>query len=108
MDIARPFGVKYLKQKFNLKNSVEDLAWQTLQTAKELPTVPQKLNQLLDIMNANQARLTLKLKDQNKILYRLDQIVNRIMVTIILAAVSSAHQCLFREATETPPSITLE
>ena len=87
MDIARPFGVKYLKQKFNLKNSVEDLAWQTLQTAKELPTVPQKLNQLLDIMNANQARLTLKLKDQNKILYRLDQIVNRIMVTIILAAV---------------------
>ena len=87
MDIARPFGVKYLKQKFNLKNSVEDLAWQTLQTAKELPAVPQKLNQLLDIMNANQARLTLKLKDQNKILYRLDQIVNRIMVTIILAAV---------------------
>lgn len=87
MDIARPFGIKYLKQKFNLKNSVEDLAWQTLQTAKELPAVPQKLNQLLDIMNANQARLTLKLKDQNKILYRLDQIVNRIMVTIILAAV---------------------
>lgn len=87
MDIARPFGVKYLKQKFNLKNSVEDLALQTLQTAKELPAVPQKLNQLLDIMNANQARLTLKLKDQNKILYRLDQIVNRIMVTIILAAV---------------------
>ena len=87
MDIARPFGVKYLKQKFNLKNSVEDLAWQTLQTAKGLPAVPQKLNQLLDVMNANQARLTLKLKDQNKILYRLDQIVNRIMVTIILAAV---------------------
>lgn len=87
MDIARPFGVKYLKQKLNLKNSVEDLALQTLQTAKELPAVPQKLNQLLDIMNANQARLTLKLKDQNKILYRLDQIVNRIMVTIILAAV---------------------
>lgn len=107
MDIARPFGVKYLKQKFNLKNSVEDLAWQTLQTAKELPTVPQKLNQLLDIMNANQARLTLKLKDQNKILYRLDQIVNRIMVTIILAAVILGSSMLVQGSHENTPVYNL-
>lgn len=87
MDIARPFGMKYLKHKFNLRNAAEDLAWQTLQTTKELPTVPQKINQLLDLLNSNQARLTLKLKDQNRILYRIDQIVNRIMITIVLAAV---------------------
>ena len=107
MDIARPFGVKYLKQKINHKNAVEDLAWQTLQTAKELPTDPQKLNQLLDIMNANQARLTLKLKDQNKILYRLDQIVNRIMVTIILAAVILGSSMLVQGSHENTPVYNL-
>lgn len=87
LDIARPFGMKYLKHKFNLRNSIDDLAWQTLLTTKELPSVPQKFNQLLDLLNSNQARLTLKLKDQNRILYRIDQIVNRLMITIVLAAV---------------------
>lgn len=107
MNIARSFGIKYLKQKFNLKNSVEDLAWQTLQTAKEIPAVPQKFSQLLDILNSNQARLTLKLKDQNKILYRLDQIVNRIMVTIVLAAVILGSSMLVQGSHENTPVYNL-
>lgn len=87
LDIARPFGKQYFKKKFNLQHSLEDFGWQMLENVQITPALPQKLSQLLDIMNASQACLTLKFKDQNKLLYHLDQIVSRIMVTIILAAV---------------------
>lgn len=107
MDVARPFGEKYLKKRFNLRNSIEDLGWQMLTTAKEIPSMPQKISQLLDIMNASQARLTLKLKDQNKLMYRIDQVVNRIMVTIILAAVILGSSMLVQGSHEHSPVYNL-
>lgn len=103
MDVARPFGKQYLKRKFNWRSSLDDIEWQLYSNAKELPSMPQKIGQLLDIMNASQARLTLKLKDQNKIMYRIDQIVNRIMVTIILAAIILGSSMLVQGSHEHSP-----
>lgn len=107
MDVARPFGIDYLKKKFNLRNSFDDLALQTFGSIKDLPSMPQKISQLLDIMNSSQARLTLKLKDQNKLMYRIDQIVNRIMVTIILAAVILGSSMLVQGSREHSPVYNL-
>ena len=94
MDVARPFTKDYLKRKLNLKTEAENTLLTLAQIAKATPQLPIKLNQMLDILTQGQGRLTLKLKGQDRLLDRIEVIVNRIIITIILAAIIMSSSLL--------------
>jgi ubiquinone biosynthesis protein len=87
MDVARPFGRKYLQSKFNLKNEAEDALMNLTAAAKAVPQLPIKVEKVLDLLLQGQGRMNIRYKGQENLLNRLEQIINRLMVTIVLAAI---------------------
>lgn len=87
MDVARPFGRKYLRQKFNFRNDTEDALLNLLNATKALPQLPIKAEKVLDLLLQGQGRMNIRYKGQEHLLNRFEQIVNRLMVTIVLAAI---------------------
>ncbi|WP_282708491.1 AarF/UbiB family protein [Ligilactobacillus sp. Marseille-Q7487] len=86
MDVVRPFARDYLKKKLNLRNELEDHALLMAQAIKATPQIPIKVERLLDIFMQGQGRINFKFKEQDRFFDRVDQLVNRIVISIILAA----------------------
>lgn len=87
MDVARPFGKKYLRQKFNFKHEAEDTLVNLFQAAQSAPKLPIKAEKVLDLLLQGQGRMNIRYKGQDSLLNRVEQLINRLMVTIILAAI---------------------
>lgn len=86
MDVVRPFARDYLKKKLNLRNELEDHALSMAQALKIAPQIPLKIDRLLDLVMQGQGRINFKFRGQDRFFDRIDQLVNRIVISIILAA----------------------
>lgn len=86
MDVVRPFARDYLKKKLNLKNELEDYSLLMAQALKVTPQIPLKMDRLLDLVMQGQGRINFKFKGQEHFFDRVDQLVNRLITSIILAA----------------------
>lgn len=87
MDVARPFALKQIKKEFSLKQQVQDNLFVMLESAKALPQIPVKAERLLDTLNDGHGQFIVKHTGLNQALNKLERLGNRLMVTIILAAV---------------------
>ncbi len=94
MEVARPFAREYFKKQFNVKKSLEELGFELYQASKIAPKIPLKFEQLLDVLTQGQGKIAFKLKDQDKLLDRLEKIVNRVILAIILAALIMSSSLL--------------
>ncbi|GET10430.1 ABC1 kinase family protein [Ligilactobacillus agilis] len=94
MDVARPLGKAYLKRKFNLKTSLEDLSFDTLQSLKATSQLPTKASKFFDVVSSGQTRFSVRYKGQDKLLDRIDHLANRIIIALVLAAIILASSLL--------------
>ena len=102
MEVARPFAREYFKKQFNVKKSLEELGFELYQASKVAPKIPLKFEQLLDVLTQGQGRIAFKLKDQDKLLDRLEKIVNRVILAIILAALIMSSSLLVQGSAAHP------
>lgn len=104
LEVARPFAKEYFKQNFVAKQALEDLTFEAYRAFKVAPKLPVKLEHLLDDSLNGNSRLNLKLKGQKELLDRLETLVNRLVLAIILAALIMGSSLLV-EGSEKHPAI---
>lgn len=102
MDVARPLGKAYLKRKFNLKTSLEDLSFDTLQSLKATSQLPTKASKFFDVVSSGQTRFSIRYKGQDKLLDRIDHLANRIIIALVLAAIILASSLLVEGSANHP------
>lgn len=102
MDVARPLGKAYLKRKFNLKTSLEDLSFDTLQSLKATSQLPTKASKFFDVISSGQTRFSVRYKGQDKLLDRIDHLANRIIIALVLAAIILASSLLVEGSANHP------
>ena len=102
MDVARPLGKAYLKRKFNLKTSLEDLSFDTLQSLKATSQLPTKASKFFDVVSSGQTRYSVRYKGQDKLLDRIDHLANRIIIALVLAAIILASSLLVEGSANHP------
>ncbi|WP_288659096.1 AarF/UbiB family protein [uncultured Limosilactobacillus sp.] len=106
MEVARPFGLRYLKRKFNWRDSLDDQLISLVTTAQETAQLPDRINATLETIANGDAQVNFKLKGQDSLIKQVERITNRFLIVIILAAVilgssvivegSSQHPHIFR------------
>lgn len=102
MDVAHPLGKAYLKRKFNLKTSLEDLSFDTLQSLKATSQLPTKASKFFDVVSSGQTRFSVRYKGQDKLLDRIDHLANRIIIALVLAAIILASSLLVEGSANHP------
>lgn len=81
---------------------MEELGFELYQASKVAPKIPLKFEQLLDVLTQGQGKIAFKLKDQDKLLDRLEKIVNRVILAIILAALIMSSSLLVQGSAAHP------
>ncbi|WP_225349899.1 hypothetical protein [Ligilactobacillus equi] len=102
LDVAQEFTTRYFQDKFKIRDFLAEngLAWGRL--IKNLPYLGIKAQRSLDVINQGQLRLNIQLKGQNQIFDRLDHIVNRIIVALVLAAIFIGSSLLIEGSVNHP------
>lgn len=106
MQVARPFGLHYLKRKFNWRDRLDDQLINLLIATQETAHLPDKVSATLDTIANGDAQVNFRFKGQERLLKQVERITNRLLIVIILAAVilgssiivegSSRHPHIFR------------
>lgn len=102
MEVARPFGRRYLKKHFNLRNRIEDDLWGSYQAGHQLIKLPGHVNDFLDALTNGDARLNFKYQNEERISHLLLQITNRLVVALILAAIIVGSSLLVEGSADHP------
>lgn len=86
LDVARPFARKYMREHLNLRNELEDGLLATLQGLRDAPKLPSRLLAALDTYENGQSRVNLVFSHRKQFMDRIDQMVNKVVLAVILAA----------------------
>lgn len=86
MEVARPFAWHYFKAHFNMKDTLIEHAGTMYNGLEAASKLPQKFTRTLDQVASGEARVNLHYIGQKKVLNRLDQLLNRLLIVIMLAA----------------------
>ncbi|AVW00328.1 AarF/UbiB family protein [Lactiplantibacillus plantarum] len=86
MDVARPFARKYIRENFNWRNELEDGMLASLQSLRDAPKIPSRLLSALDTFENGQTRVNLVFAHRKMFIDRIDSMVNKIVLSVILAA----------------------
>lgn len=106
MQVARPFGLRYLKRKFNWRTTLDDQLINLYSAAQETSKLPDKVGATLDTIANGDTQVNFKYQGQERLVKQIERITNRFLIVIILAAVimgssiivegSSNHPSIFR------------
>lgn len=86
MDVARPFARKYVRENLNLRNELEDGLLASLQSLHDTPKIPSRLLSSLDTFANGQTRVNLVFAHRKMFIDRIDSMVNKVVLSVILAA----------------------
>lgn len=87
-DIAEPFGRRLLKERLHPKN-VAKMVWKrAADYGEQLIDLPKRVNEVATLMRRGKLRLEIDIPELSLILKKLDQIVNRLSLSIVLLAFS--------------------
>lgn len=87
MEAIEPFAQKYFLQQIDLKEEIKQQGLTLIKNLRLLPKMPDKLASTLDTISGGKLRLNLELREQEKLLNRIEAMVNRLVIALILAAV---------------------
>ncbi|KRN28951.1 ubiquinone biosynthesis protein UbiB [Lactobacillus selangorensis] len=97
LEVARPFARRYFSQHFNLRDELENDALSLWQGAKAAPKLVSRMVESLDVFERGHSKLNIEVKHSDRILHRLEEMVNRIAVALILAAVIVGSSLLVQD-----------
>ncbi len=87
LTVARHFARDYFQQHFDWRQESEASAVKLWQLFKTVPQLPVKLLSVLDVFERGGTKVSFELKHREQLLDRMEMIVNRLVIAIILAAV---------------------
>jgi len=86
MDVARPFARQYMREHLNLRNELEDGLLATAQSLRDTPKLPSRLLSALDTFENGQTRVNIVFSHRKMFIDRIDTMVNKVVLAVILAA----------------------
>ena len=102
MDIARPFAKQYFKEHFNPKHFTEGQALKLLRAAGATTSIPIRMATFLEQLTNGEQRLNLHYQGQDRVLAKLEALLNRLLTVIVLAAIILASSILVVGGTTHP------
>lgn len=86
LEVAKPFARDYFKRHFNLKEMVNEHLWTAYNSLEAVGRLPEKVERTLDQVTTGEARVNLHYIGQKKVLTKIDQLLNRLLIVIMLAS----------------------
>lgn len=86
MDVARPFARQYMREHLNLRNELEDGLLATAQSLRDTPKLPSRLLSALETFENGQTRVNIVFSHRKMFIDRIDTMVNKVVLAVILAA----------------------
>lgn len=98
MEIATPFAQNYFFTHLEIEETLKKTGLDLLSGLKTAPKLPQQLHHLLEIWTSGQGKVNLEIKKQEDLLSRIENMVNRIVFGVILAALIVGASLLVQAA----------
>lgn len=98
MEIATPFAQNYFFTHLEIEETLKKTGLDLLSGLKTAPKLPQQLHHLLEIWTSGQGKVNLEIKKQEDLLSRIENMVNRIVFGVILAALIIGASLLVQAA----------
>lgn len=103
MEVLQNFAQKYFFKQFDLKEEAKRQGLTLFKNLRNLPKLPEKLSNALDTVSNGKSRVNLEINDQKQILDRLEAMVNRIVIAVVLAAVILSSSLLVVSSPDAQP-----
>lgn len=98
MEIATPFAQNYFFTHLEIEETLKKTGLDLLSGLKTAPKLPQQLHHLLEKWTSGQGKVNLEIKKQEDLLSRIENMVNRIVFGVILAALIVGASLLVQAA----------
>ena len=98
MEVASPFAQHYFLTHLDVEDTLKQSGLDLLEGMKAAPKIPQQLHHLLEIWTSGQGKVNLELKKQDKLLSRIESMINRLVFGMILAALIVGSSLLVQAA----------
>ena len=98
MEIASPFAQHYFLTHLDVEDTLKQSGLDLLEGMKAVPKIPQQLHHLLEMWTSGQGKVNLELKKQDKLLNRIESMINRLVFGMILAALIVGSSLLVQAA----------
>lgn len=97
MEVASPFAQHYFLTHLDVEDTLKQSGLDLLEGMKAAPKIPQQLHHLLEMWTSGQGKVNLELKKQDKLLSRIESMINRLVFGMILAALIVGSSCLSKQ-----------
>ena len=94
-EIARPLGARIFRERLSLGNWKKIIRNNLLVYHRLITNLPQDLTQIIDIAKRGELEVKIQRQEQDYILRKLSSLINRLILSIILAALIIAAPLLF-------------
>lgn len=101
LEVARPFTRDYILKNTNFRNELEDRVLEMYQLSKDLPKVVNQLKTNLNLLERGRLKIGIDLNHRDQVLDRLEAMVNRIVIGLILAALIVGSSMLVQTDSQT-------
>ncbi len=98
MEIATPFAQNYFLTHLDMGETLKKTGLDLLGGLQSAPKIPQQLHHLLETWTSGQGKVNLEIKKQEELLSRIENMVNRIVFGVILAALIVGASLLVQAA----------
>lgn len=98
MEVASPFAQHYFLTHLDVEDTLKQSGLDLLEGMKAAPKIPQQLHHLLEMWTSGQGKVNLELKKQDKLLSRIESMINRVVFGMILAALIVGSSLLVQAA----------
>ncbi|MBP1047043.1 AarF/ABC1/UbiB kinase family protein [Enterococcus sp. BWM-S5] len=86
VEISAPFAQKYFTEKIDWSMELKRAALDMLYSAKAAPQIPSRALDVLDDLAKGKSKVNVELKKQDELLNRIEGMVNRLVIGLILSA----------------------
>lgn len=86
VEISAPFAKKYFTEKIDWSSELKRSALDTLYAAKAMPQIPSRVLEVLDDLSKGKFKVNIELRKQEELLNRIEAMVNRVVIGLILSA----------------------
>lgn len=98
MEVASPFAQHYFLTHLDVEDTLKQSGLDLLEGMKAAPKIPQQLHHLLEMWTSGQGKVNLELKKQDKLLSRIESMINRLVFGMILAVLIVGSSLLVQAA----------
>lgn len=98
IEVASPFAQHYFLTHLDVEDTLKQSGLDLLEGMKAAPKIPQQLHHLLEMWTSGQGKVNLELKKQDKLLSRIESMINRLVFGMILAALIVGSSLLVQAA----------